>query len=461
MFRRALAVSFAAIVPLLLVTATVFAQSFSSRPGTGPWYRGFEVVGLGTLVDIRADIVHFRGGDTGSVSLSIYAGRKAVCSRAVSRALCNELKAAADASGAVRAKVTGARVARQIDGLGMDDFLIAFRLPGDRADRLMVIEEQATERGAYLYHPKRGQDFQGYVKARRHLCEVTTCADEVFRDVRRNPAALYGSLDGIGWTRAIRERGRSRPTARDAGRPAPSDSWTIFKGTDRPIGEVRFSPGPQGLAADGRLEGIFRTGTPHETEFVRTGQTDEAVTFAVTVFAGQSGERRTGHLVVELPSYASGNPSGTLILGDEVTRIFLAPGAGGRGTMKGAGGAGGGTDPSRDRNPDFVDPDEPRDELPVIGVYRYDYRLRDVPDGRSLYLRREPTRDSTQTGTVSNDTPPMQMVGCRPHIDSSAFHDAPRRRQLALLSGAWCEVQTDRARGWVPGIYLQPAEPLG
>ena len=229
-----------------------------------------------------------------------------------------------------------------------------------------------------------------------------------------------------------------------------TDAWTLFEETDEPLGTISFAPGPGGLAAAGTLSGFFETGRPHEADFRLVAQTDQAAAFDVTIFAGQSGERREGRLIVELPSHARGDPRGTLAVDDEILLVYLA--------QTGA--------PRRDppappspRENDLVDPVEPAPEYPVIGIYKYDYLLRDVPAGRELALRYEPSRDSGQIGQIAGDTAPFQLHTCAPEIESWRFEEASPPEQLRLLSAGWCEVLHPNGRGWIPGRYLQPVEP--
>lgn len=434
------------------------------RRELGVWYAGFDLDLLDGAFEIGADIIHMRRDDTGSVDLSIYARPGAACPDIMHVEFCGELRAAADGRGFVEARVTGARRIQDPNGPA-DDFLVAFRLSGDRADRLMRIGLEATYYSAAIYHPDRGLDLAGFATRRDHLCETVACADDVFAALQRDTRPYLGSLGSLGWADAIRRGpdrigeshgGNAAPTRAPAlpaqGRPLLSDPWTVFEETNEPLGTVGFRPGPGGLAASGTFTGFFETGEPHETDFRLVQQTDQAVAFDLTIYSGQSGERREGRLVVELPSAAPGDPRGTLVVGDEIFLVYLAQTGNERSVAPPV---------SRPDAPnlDLIDPDEPVPEYPVIGIYKYDYILRDVPPGRELALRYEPSRDSGQIGQIGSRARPFQLHTCAPEIDSFRFEQATDRGRLDLLSAGWCEVLLPDGRGWVPGRYLRPVEP--
>ena len=433
------------------------------RDELGVWYGRHELSNLDGAFEIAAEIIQLRNDDTGFVDLSMYARPDAGCPDAMHARFCRELRAAADGRGFVPAEVTGARRVRQIDGLGKDDFLIAFRLPGDGRDRLLALREEATYRSASIHHPQRGFDYSGFAQRSAHSCEISACANDVFAGLERDSSRYLGALNGVAWTRALREMpdriaqshgSRPSPAPRPVAnggsgdwRPLMGDPWTIFEETDEPLGTVSFEPRANGLFASGQMLGFFETGRPQEAEFRLAAQTDQAVAFDVTIYAGESGERRTGRLMVELPSHASGDPRGTLVVDDEIFLVYLAP------QRRGGGGG------PVAREDDLIDPREPLPEYPVIGIYKYDYVLRDVPAGRELALRYQPSRDSGQVGQIASGTGPFQLHTCRPEIESYRFEEASPSEQLRLLSSGWCEALTPNGRGWIPGRYLQPVEP--
>ena len=314
-----------------------------------------------------------------------------------------------------------------------------------------------------IWSRTRGRDLIDFARVRQHMCEAATCSQQVPRDIEANQNSYRGALANPDWAMQLMATGTTRnrdrqpidsgPKRRDTGtgRALLSDTLGIYDDRGDPLGAVRFSPGSGNLTATGELIGFFGREGPSETEFRFLSQTGEAVTFAVTIFAGQSGERRTGRMMVELPSQANAYPRGTLVLDDEITLIELDPaGPGdefGRNENR--------RQPGRQVPPNADSPDD----QPGIGVYKYTYRFRDVPLGRSVKLREGPSRADPETAMISAETGEMQILTCSREIDNIRFEEVSRADQLRILSAHWCEISTmDGRRGWLPARYLAPEQ---
>lgn len=418
----------------------------TARAGLSEWYSGYTLSNLDPGFTIELDVIHFEGANTASVDISIFVPPGRTCPDAMHAGLCDELVSKANVSGSVDAQVTGVRM---INLGSRDETLEAtFRLPGDRNDRVLRVFDALNWYGATIHHPQRGYDYEGFAVSRPHLCEQAQCQDAVFDDIRNNPAAYRGNVDRGYVNRMINLPNRidqSSPTLCCAPPPAPtpnsapqngprpllSDAWVILEETSENLGEISISPDRGSLAASGVLRGFFETGQPHDTVFTLAGSTDEAIAFDLVAYAGQSGESKTGRLLIELPAFARTNPRGTLIIGDEVLLVELV------------------------RPIPGLEPEEVGD-TPAIGIYSVNYRLRDVPRDRSLRLRREPNRSSGIVGSISPNARQLQVLACAPEISAQRFSDADGRTRLNLLSASWCQVTNGQIAGWLPGRYLTP-----
>lgn len=437
------------------------------REDTGYWYRTYEIANLDRSFEINVDVIQIGQARTGIANISVFAFPGNACPAQMNRKLCSELRASSGERGYATPEVTGARI---VKGPIMDDLLIAFRLPSDRRDRLMVISQQATYHAVQIYHPDRGLDYYGLMRTRQHVCERTMCSDDVFAEARSKQRD-YGSLATTGWAERLRAGGgnggvNNAPTPPKPRLPAEgdqnmmSDLWGIYDFGGKPIGAIRFRPGNTGLAAEGEFLGFFNTGRPSRADFQVSGQTREAVAFRLTVYAGESGERQSAWLLAELPSHARGAPRGTLIR-DDGTATLVTFDPAGPGYDYGGQASPEADDLSADpfeweKNPYAqVDPDDEADN-PAIGIYRHAYRLRGVPAGKRISLRATPSRQAAKAGSLSADAGGFQLNGCMPEIGSLEYEEASFQEKLQMLSSSWCQVQLESAVGWLPGIYLEP-----
>lgn len=406
------------------------------RDGLGLWYGGYSLREATAAFDIEIDIIHFDGQNAGAVDMSIFVKRGSQCPPALHTAFCDELMSGADSRSYVKATVTGNSIVNRSIGQAM---WITFQLPGDQRDRLLVIGREATYFTATIHHPRRGFDFIGTAIGRSHLCEQTACSNDVFIDLRNNPNKYRGSYDSAYTTPVYNlpnNIGQShnttmRPAPSRPSRPMLSDAWAILDETSENLGTISFSGGGNGIQANGTLNGFFETGSPHETEYRFMTSTDEAVAFSLTIFAGQSGERRNGQLIVELPSFARDNPKGTLVVGEDVFLVELVR-------------------PTRGLDPSEVG------DAPAIGVYAPLYGLRGIPSGRTIVLRKEASRSSSEVGRLRPDARDLTVIRCTPDIDSARFDSAGPGGKLAMLSSSWCQITNNEFAGWLPGRYLSP-----
>ncbi|MEL6920268.1 MAG: hypothetical protein AAFO77_04475, partial [Pseudomonadota bacterium] len=417
-----------------------------ARDGLSALYGGYALSNIEPAYDIDVEVIHYRGSNTADVDISIFVNPGQACPRAMHTAFCAELASLADSRGDVDVTTTGVAIVN-LGNIG-ETIEATFRLPGDRRDRLIRLRREATYFSGFIHHPRRGYDYEGFAVGRPHLCEQAQCLDEIFEDVRDNPQRFRGNVDR-GYIVAMLNRPNNiaqshrgvRPQPQPQPQPAPApgpgprplltDAWVILEETNENLGEISFSPDGGRLAASGVLRSFFETGDDHDTVFTFAGSTGEAVSFDLVTYAGQSGESKTGRLIVELPSYATNNPRGSLIVGDEVLLIELA------------------------RPIPGVDPSDVGD-TPAIGIYSVNYRLRDVPLDRSVRLRQEPNRSSGTVGGISPNARQLQLLNCTGNINAQRFQDASFDGKMALLSASWCQVTNGQLAGWLPGRYLVP-----
>ncbi|MEM8796396.1 MAG: hypothetical protein AAGE61_12585 [Pseudomonadota bacterium] len=87
------------------------------------------------------------------------------------------------------------------------------------------------------------------------------------------------------------------------------------------------------------------------------------------------------------------------------------------------------------------------------------YRLRNVPEGRSLVIRQRPDRNSPGVGNLPSSARGLRVLACTPEIDVGQFEQASDQGKLRLLATAWCEIASSPRgvpRGYVLGRYLAP-----
>ena len=408
-------------------------------------YGGYVLTNIEPAFSIGADVIHFRDANTASVDLSIYARPGGQCPPVMHTALCRELRDAADTRGFVRAQVTGVTLVN-LNDIG-ETIRIGFRLAGDRTDRLMRLRREATYFSAAIFHPRRGYDYEGFAKGRSHVCEQSQCQNAVFTDLRDNPERYRLRLSSGKVARLIngpndiaRSHGGARPAPSPSPSPAPApapralldDAYAILDETSENLGTVRFSLQDGRLAASGSLENFFDRAGSSDTVFTQSALTDQAVAYDLTVYPPSgNGRAKQGRLLVELPSHATGNPRGTLIVGRDVMLVELVR-------------------PTRGLDPQDVG------DTPAIGIYAVAYDLRDVPAGRTLRLRKEPQRDAAVVGSLPAAARGLQILKCARDINSERFRTASQASREAMLAATWCQITDSRLAGWVPGRYLRP-----
>lgn len=91
-----------------------------------------------------------------------------------------------------------------------------------------------------------------------------------------------------------------------------------------------------------------------------------------------------------------------------------------------------------------------------MGIYRYQYALRGIPEGKRLQLRVQPDRKSKIVGSLSRSATGIWIRDCQPYVDSFTFEEASRERKMQMLAGSWCEIEFDNLVGFVPGAFLDP-----
>jgi hypothetical protein len=429
-------------------------------PEKGRWHRGYDNTLTQPVVNLGIDVTHNAGARTGAASLSIYVPPGGVCARDVNPGFCKELQRLRGTDGYVSARVTGQRI---VPHDNLEQFLIAFRLPGDREDRLLAIQEGLKHSTLRIWSRSRGLDLTDVAGSRKHLCDMAACSNQVERDLAANPDSYLGTLADMRWAQGLMAAGdasgRPGPDGRrDPPRGAPAGGnggWQagvfgILDEQGKPLGTIRFQRTGRGLAATGDLAGLFRNGASGETTFLFVSGTDEAVSFNVTLHSAQSGGRRDGRLIVERPGPSVSRPRGTIVLDDEIILVQLDPARSGSSPYDGQGQM-----PGQEAS----GPDEMEGDQPGFGIYKYTYRFRGVPSGRSVRLRDGPSRKSRQTAMLAADTINMQIRTCDREIDNIRFEEASRSEQLETLSRHWCEIiTTDGETGWLPARYLSPEQ---
>ena len=82
-------------------------------------------------------------------------------------------------------------------------------------------------------------------------------------------------------------------------------------------------------------------------------------------------------------------------------------------------------------------PQEPLEgDLPAIGIYRYQYSLAGVPEGRRLVLRAGPDKTSQNVGSLPSSATGMWIQECEPYVDSHAFEQASHAPSAASCAAA-------------------------
>ncbi|WJS05866.1 hypothetical protein [Roseibium aggregatum] len=426
----------------------------------GRWHRGYRNALTEGVASIGIDITHNRHSNTGAVDISIYVPSDSICQPEVEPGFCEELLRMRGADGHVPARVTGQRI---VAHGSFEQFLIAFRLPGDGNDRLMAIQEGLKYSTLRVWSRHRGLDLTDVADPGKHLCDSVGCSNRIPTDLAADPHRYLGALSDIRWAERLIADGRSSGAAGpESGRNSPNERpasndhrkltevFGIFDERGKPLGAIRFQQTGRELSATGELIGLFGNNESSKTEYRFHSRTDEAVSYTITAFSGQSGERRSGRIIVELPSSTVTHPRGTMVVDDEVTLINLKPA--GSGDASETGGDLGA--PREDAGPE----DDLYDQ-PGFGIYKYTYKFRDVPSGRTVKLRDGPSRKNHETAMLRADAVNMQIMTCDRDIDNIRFEEAARSEQLETLARLWCKiVTTDGRSGWLPARYLVPEQ---
>lgn len=153
-------------------------------PEKGRWHRGYDNTLTQPVVNLGIDVTHNAGARTGAASLSIYVPPGAFAPRDVNPGFCKELQRLRGTDGYVSARVTGQRI---VPHENLEQFLIAFRLPGDREDRLLAIQEGLKHSTLRIWSRSRGLDLTDVAGSRKHLCDMAACSNQVERDLAANP----------------------------------------------------------------------------------------------------------------------------------------------------------------------------------------------------------------------------------------------------------------------------------
>lgn len=410
------------------------------RSGTGTLYGGYDALQTDGLFDINVDVIDFAGTRAASADIGIFKAPGRGCPQAAHTAFCTELNSLVDNRGYVTVTTTGAQIVRSGPSLAVE---IAFRLPGDRRDRMMVIGREATYFQMLILHPKRGYDFVGYAQGRPHVCETDQCTNDAFIDLRNNPDRNIGKFLETSWNSQMRALPNAIAQSHQANvQPAPlptparpvgpagqfDDPWVILDETSQNLGTVSIKGD---LRITGELRDMFTNGGPSQTTFTLMESTNQAAAWDLVTYAGGSGEQKSGRLMLELPGSTGRTPRGTLVMGDDVFLIELV------------------------RPIPGLDPSDVGD-LPAIGVSGPMYGLRDVPSDRTVILRRQPDRNSGEAGRLSPFISGLTVQTCTPEIYTQDFEETDRQGKLRLLSTAWCQVIGPEFAGWLPGRYLDP-----
>jgi len=425
----------------------------NARAGLSDWYGSYKLVNVDPTYEINVDVIHFQGSNVASADISFYVRPGTNCPETLHVEFCADLRATADSRGFLRAEQVGTKMINLGSGIG-ETLEVYFQLPGDTQDRLLRIRREATYFSAAIFHNDRGYDYEGFVRAGDPFCEQGQCQTALFTDLKKNPSAYRAQVSSSYSARLINSRNRIaashgqaevRPSPSPAPDPSPSPAptfqqelpqqlsgrWAILDETSENVGEISIVPSSRGLRAEGKLRGFFENADGDETEFRRAVETDEAIAFDLTVFAAQSGEQKSGRLMVERPSLTVNNPRGTLIVEDDVFLVELVRPVAGL---------------------------DPRDvgDTPAIGIYSVSYTLRDVPVGRTIRLRSRPDRSSDVIGALPYNARDLQILKCSGEINSQRFQQGRQSTREALLASHWCQMTDGQIAGWMPGRHLSP-----
>ncbi|SFR36350.1 hypothetical protein SAMN04488005_0958 [Yoonia tamlensis] len=366
------------------------------RDGLSNWYARFEALEALGGFEIAADIIHYTGQSQITADLQIY-DVGAPCAATLEYTFCPALRLATNEYGSAQVHVLQSQYLS--NGLGDDAVEISFRIgQAPEVYRLALSTGPRRDTASLFTGADVAPIWQGIAFRGPHVCEEMMCSADVFAQAKQpQPAGLPHGLH------FIRD---------DAGRD---------------LGNISFWDSPTGPSATGALFGLFGSPVAHETQFTFDRQAAEALSLKVTTRDANSIAQWSGHLLIDTRSHP---PRGTLFIGNEIFLVTLTPV---------------GTSPST-----------PEDEYdtPGFGIYKYTYRLRDIPANSSLNLRSAADRTSAIVGTLAGNVQGLQVITCLPEIDNIMFEEFTAAQQAATLARVWCNITTGTVQGWMPGRYL-------
>lgn len=431
-----------------------------NSPVQGNWYGGYDSLGDGPSISLEVD--HLRGTTLLNVAMNLYSTGGNGCPRHFHLEFCSELNAltinSTNGTGD-QAEILGALA----DG---DEMFVAFGLTSNSALRMLTIAPSGTRTNpnyiARIYNQFRGLDAEFPMKQRPHLCDQTRCLGGRLEALDRKGTGALGMLANV--TRFVSNFNRNLDRRADSHNsnyinttPAPTPynnsvpqqqrasipdrihgTWQVTDEGGNILGIVNINAEGSRIKGSGRLQENLLYGREVEVGLDEVTLTDEAVRFDLTYFSGESGEQNTQTLLLTLPENIGNTMRGTLQTTQYFELVTFNPVS----------------------SQAFI-PSEPEEyDLPGIGVTGPSYSIINVPEGKSLKLRTQPSQNSTKTANLMWNANQVIVQRCIPEVDTIAFEEATHEGKRKLLERTWCEVGhgvgADYIQGFMPGKYLNP-----
>ena len=444
----------------------LFAQiSLGMAADFGPWYSSF----LGSIgaFDLSINLDHLRGSRTGDAVIDFSVnGSRAPCPKTTHPAFCTILQERAE---------RGDRSAFATETLGVlyegnKEAFVAFAFSDEETVYLLAIRRQGRSASLRLYHSARGVDAEVSLTSGPHLCEVAQCMGDRLINLAENEEKALGvfktgdilrSFDPKRDLRAAAHRG-ARQQAKQLTNNTPKRKrfgiyesigqymtavWRVQDGQDRPMGELRiYATGTPYWGGFGELDEPFRFRKRLKVVMEESHRTARFVTFGIAYAMGKSSNVAVASLKLDLPNAPDGKMRGLLTRGDGKIPIHLLRMGSYEGEIEDNLASDDGSDDGHgDEASDIVD---------------LSFALRDVPKGRSLILRQDPSRSAKMLGELPDTATGIHVDHCIPSINSGQFERTDKAGKLKLLNTVWCQIiapASPAIRGYIPGRYLTPS----
>ncbi|MCC2099173.1 MAG: hypothetical protein KDJ29_19950 [Hyphomicrobiales bacterium] len=425
------------IATALFLTSLAMLRAFAQDlPPNGPFFGGYEVKTGSPDIDISLDIDQLSGEDTGWGTINLFSKKvKPRCPENMADSFCRELGNRFANLGAEPKALDTERDGMLIVG---NSVWTAFHFHKSREIYVFRLEMRPDDRRGQITLFTQDKDvvMKAPVERRRHFCEMAMCSADRLSDLYNDPEAAKGVFVQRDFVERFGNSSQARPRPQPSPEIARMDGeWTLY---DAERNEILGTLAFEGTSGEGRDFIQPYNGVRNGVDLRLAHQRNEAYDFEVRYRSYPN----TGRLLLDASSLASDVMRGTF--NDVQQGLMLVE------ARRGSGRDASHTEPEAARDNDA------ESDLPGIGVSGPAYRLRGVPNGKTVKLRSGPSRSASVSGRLASDATELLVYSCTPAIDTLAFEQTNGEGKRDLLAKAWCDVRSEEASGYLPGLYLDP-----